>query len=163
MAGAFAPAINCRTGSQQLCLSVTASATVRTTASAMEPTASAVKPSDGTMSGESMSGEAASREAASGKATAGKTTSAVEAMSVAPASTTPTPTASPSPAAPTTPAPGSPSPTVPGTGADKDSVRKPRRPVIAVRRASVRIVAVIAIRAAGRSVSYPDAHCNLRL
>jgi hypothetical protein len=42
---------------------------------------------------------------------------------------------------------------IPGSGADKDSAVKPCRPVIPVRRAGIRIVTVVAVRADRSGVS----------
>jgi len=44
-----------------------------------------------------------------------------------------------------------PAPTIPGPGADEDAANKPVRTVVAVRRACVRIIRVVAIRANRRS------------
>src|SRR6266404_8106139 len=51
------------------------------------------------------------------------------------------------------------SPTVPGTSADKDPIREPARSIVAVGRATIRIVRVISVRA-DRRASYIAAKAN---
>jgi hypothetical protein len=62
------------------------------------------------------------------------------------------------------------SPAIPGTSADKDSVREPARTIVAVGRAIIRIVLVITISAdrrtshiAAEANSHSDPHLGLRI
>ena len=86
------------------------------------------------------------------------------------ASTAPTATVAPTAAAVKTVAPTAAptmSPAIPGAGADKHSTSEPIRPIVAVRRASIRRVAVVAIVAHRRTANIaradPHAHTHLRL
>jgi hypothetical protein len=69
-------------------------------------------------------------------------------------------------ATPTTPTPGS-SPAIPRAGADENSARKPIRPVVAVRRAGVGRVIIVAVLAYRRGPNVAGtkthAHADLRL
>jgi hypothetical protein len=128
-----------------------ASTTVESSAAAMESAATvkaASAPARETASAvESTARKTTPGEAASGKAATAPTTSA------------PTPAATP--ASPTTPAPA-----IPRTGADEETVRKPRSPIIAVRSARIRIIIVIAVRTIRRAVipgTHSHANADLRL
>jgi hypothetical protein len=70
---------------------------------------------------------------------------AVKASTVAPA--TPTPTASPA---------------IPRAGANEHAIRKPVSPIVAVRSASIGIVAVVSVGTSRRG-SNPDTYCYLRV
>jgi len=109
--------------------------------------------------------EAASRTAckatSAGKAASTVKTSSTDESASAPPASTPA-------ATPTTPTPRA-SPAIPRPGANKHSARKPIRPVVAVRRASVRCVVVIPVLAYRRSAnisvsrSISHTHADLRL
>src|SRR5579862_84967 len=146
----------------------------------MEPTsATTVESATSAVEAAATMKSATSAMEAAPNATAREAVSAVEAaagksMSVtAPASTvTPasaiTPTSAPAPAS--APTPTTPAPAIPRTGADEETIHKPRRPVIAVWSASVRVIVVITVGAIRRpcipgahSHSHSDADLRLRI
>lgn len=128
-----------------------ASTTVESSAAAME-SAATVKAARATARETASAVESTARKTAPGEAASGK-------AATAPTTSAPTPAATP--ASPTTPAPA-----IPRTGADEETVRKPRSPIIAVRSARIRIIIVIAVRTIRRAVipgTHSHANADLRL
>src|SRR5579862_1749628 len=150
-------------------LAVTAStmtaATVEPTSAAMEAAAtvepaSAAMEAAATVKSTARISAAADEAASARKATSTiKAASTIETTSVAPAPPV-APTSAPSTPAPSSPTPGS-SPAIPGAGTDEEAINEPVGPVIAIRRACVRIVAVVPISTVGWGITDSNSHRDL--
>jgi hypothetical protein len=89
-----------------------------------------------------------------------KPTSAYKSTSTHKSTSADEPTSAPAAATPATAPTAVPAP--PRTSADKQSTRKPVRPVVAIRRAGIRVISVVAVRAC-RLCIHSHANRNLRL